>query len=471
MARGLDTMAGWKLILAAGVMAFSGGIAARAADLGTDCCADLEQRISELEATTARKGNRKVSLTVSGFINEAVMWWDDGEEQNTYVVTNDSGRTRVRFRGKAQIAKDWEAGYRLEIGVRSARSDRVDQGGPFGELGSRSTGPTLDIRYSLWSLKNKTYGEVLIGRTESASQGITEVNVTQTADIVRNSDVEDWAAGFQLVAANIAGSQGLSAIEWRRLVNDDFIQPGDGDRLQAVQYVSPEFHGVRLEAAWGQDDYWDVGLWYEGENNEVKVEAAVAYSVNSDGSEEADANTCIVAREVLVTGNSDDADCRQIGGSISALHKPTGLFLNFGAGWFMDSLIEETAVFAGTGAADTSTYYAFQPGVEKKWHPLGKTTVYGEWFQYFGGANDRTVPTGDSLNTQIGFGDSNIWDDEVRVYGTGIIQGIDAAAMRLYLGWRHYEADLLLREQATGNIARSPLKDLDVIMGGALIQF
>jgi hypothetical protein len=34
-----------------------------AADLGGNCCADLEERIAELESTTARKGNRKVSLT------------------------------------------------------------------------------------------------------------------------------------------------------------------------------------------------------------------------------------------------------------------------------------------------------------------------------------------------------------------------------------------------------------------------
>jgi hypothetical protein len=27
-----------------------------AADLGGDCCADLEERVAELEATTARKG-------------------------------------------------------------------------------------------------------------------------------------------------------------------------------------------------------------------------------------------------------------------------------------------------------------------------------------------------------------------------------------------------------------------------------
>ena len=33
---------------------------AKAADLGGDCCADLEERVAELEATTARKGNKKV---------------------------------------------------------------------------------------------------------------------------------------------------------------------------------------------------------------------------------------------------------------------------------------------------------------------------------------------------------------------------------------------------------------------------
>ena len=43
-----------------------------AADLGGDCCADLEERVAELEATTVRKGNRKVSLSISGQVNTTV---------------------------------------------------------------------------------------------------------------------------------------------------------------------------------------------------------------------------------------------------------------------------------------------------------------------------------------------------------------------------------------------------------------
>ena len=65
-------------LVAAGVLAGGFATSASAADLGGNCCADLEERIAELEATTARKGNRKVSLTVSGWVGQQVMWWDDG---------------------------------------------------------------------------------------------------------------------------------------------------------------------------------------------------------------------------------------------------------------------------------------------------------------------------------------------------------------------------------------------------------
>ncbi|MFA5952918.1 MAG: porin, partial [Hyphomicrobium sp.] len=91
----------------------SGAAPAAAADLGGNCCADLEERIAELEATTARKGNRKVSLTISGWVNEAVFFWDDGVERNTYVGTNELEQSRFRVTGDAKIVDGWSAGYVL----------------------------------------------------------------------------------------------------------------------------------------------------------------------------------------------------------------------------------------------------------------------------------------------------------------------------------------------------------------------
>jgi len=51
--------------------------AVRAADIGGNCCADLEERVAELEATTADKGNRKVTVTLYGRVNRIVNFWDD----------------------------------------------------------------------------------------------------------------------------------------------------------------------------------------------------------------------------------------------------------------------------------------------------------------------------------------------------------------------------------------------------------
>ena len=92
-------------LVAAGLLV--GGLSAgsaSAADLGGNCCADLEERIAELEATTARKGNRKVSLTISGWVAEQVMWWDDDYEQNVYVGgIGTTLASHFKFTGQATI--------------------------------------------------------------------------------------------------------------------------------------------------------------------------------------------------------------------------------------------------------------------------------------------------------------------------------------------------------------------------------
>ncbi|MGH1419181.1 MAG: porin [Hyphomicrobiaceae bacterium] len=429
---------------------------AHAADFGGDCCADLEERIAELEATTARKGNRKVSLTISGHVNHAVMFWDDGDESNTYVVGNETSRSRIRFKGKAKINGDWSAGYRIEVGIRSTRSDRVDQN-------NDDAGGGIDIRHNSWFLKSKTLGQISVGQTSGATEGITEMTVASNG-AHKNADPEDYFAGFQLRTA--PGAAGLSGLEWRRLVKDNFIQPGEGSRGNYVVYKSPTIAGFNLLASGGEDDVWEVALKYAGEFGAFKVKGGIGYSQNTDTADAATAG-CLFNN----TNGAGDADCEQFGGSLSAMHTPTGLYLTFGAGQFTDNNTNDVALFQAANADDEHSFYSFTGGIQQKWNSLGKTTIFGEYFDHDGGANDRNIGVGDAVNIAAGLGASNILSSDVEVYGFGIVQKIDAAAMEIYAVYRHIEGDATLIEQATGNTANVEFEDLDVVMTGARIKF
>jgi hypothetical protein len=123
-----------RLALVASAGLFVGGVAmpsAKAADLGGDCCADLEERVAELEATTVRKGNRRVSLTITGQINRTILYWNDGQSSSTvYGVDNTASSTRFSFLGEARITPKLKAGFELmlemDAGQRSADNNQFD---------------------------------------------------------------------------------------------------------------------------------------------------------------------------------------------------------------------------------------------------------------------------------------------------------------------------------------------------------
>jgi predicted porin len=435
--------------------------------LGGNCCADLEERIAELEATTARKGNRKVSLEVSGQVNEALLVFDDGVESNAYFVTNDNSRTRFRFKGKAKINSDLEAGYLLEIGVRTANSKRVTQD-------NDDVGAGFDIRHSTWYLKSKTFGQVNVGQTATAAEEITEANLSQTGAFAKYSDVEDSGLGMFTRRNGVQ-----SGLQWYRLLKDTGDQPGEGDRENVIRYETPEFAGFTGIAAWGEDDLWDVGLRYAGEFGGFKVAGRIAYQQVTEGPNSAVGNTINTAclSPTQPEPIEPDADCESVGGSISVMHEATGLYANFAAGQLKDNLIRTAAAgsrdFVGTNADDTSTFWAVQAGIERKWWDLGKTTIYGEYHNNQGGANGRRdLDDGDALNPFAGT-DSRIFNSELDMWGLGIAQGIDAAAMTLYLSYRHYEGDVTIMSGTSGNNATQALDldDLDIVMTGGIIKF
>ena len=110
MFRGLTNSNCIAAAFAVTLSGFTIGLApAKSADLGGDCCADLEERVADLEITTIRKGNKKVSVTISGWIFKVGSWWDDGHEGALYWGDGDttlSSHFNVRRPGDARTRLD-----------------------------------------------------------------------------------------------------------------------------------------------------------------------------------------------------------------------------------------------------------------------------------------------------------------------------------------------------------------------------
>ncbi len=436
---------------------------ANAADLGGNCCADLEERIAELEATTARKGNRKVSLEISGHVNEAILFWDDGIELNGGVYTNDNARSRFRLKGEAKIDSDWKAGFLMEIGVRSQNSKRFTQFDPGADASGTDNG--LDVRHNVVWIGSKTYGKIWMGLTGGASEGATETNLAATKDILKYSDQEDTGLGLQALVDGV-----YTDMQWRRLIRGGGDQPGEGRRHNLVRYDTPELAGFMATASWGEDDAWELGMRYKGELGDFKLAAAIAYGENKDVSGTNPAFQCVGnnvnGTDPAVAGISD-TNCKQLGGSVSVMHK-SGIYANFAAGYMQDDALATDPGFKGAVLEDRSTFYAGEVGIEQKWNSLGKTTIFGQYYVNNGGSQDRSFRTGASnVDGKGGNSEGDITESELKSFGGGIVQGIEAADMSVYLIYRHTTGEV-----TAGTVpAKFELDDLDVVMGGAIIKF
>jgi predicted porin len=396
-----------------------GGISAKAADLGGDCCADLEERVAELEATTARKGNRKVSLTVYGQVSTAVMFWDADQgnlnqgntgdpinESNVYVVDPQTSGTRFGFKGNAKITPDVTAGFQLELQWQTADWTRVTT--------FSDEGPDLpEFRQAHWYLKSETLGKIRVGHADTANSSIAEINVA-------NTNIADGMSSSQ------AGQAILFELAGVDLSNFEF------NRKNIVRYDTPTFAGFILSAAWGEDDIWDVALRYAGEWFGFKMAAGIAYGEDTDncnGPFDADFVAC---------GDADPPR-RVLNGGASIMHVPTGLFVTGSAGQ------RESDAFLQTEA-----FWFANAGIEQKWSSLGKTSIFGMAGDYE--------------------------DDEFQTahyYGGGIVQSIDAAAMDLWISYRHYDLDsgLAGAQNRFGEDVSVNGANFDVITAGGIIKF
>jgi len=473
-----------RIAIAAALGMTLGGFAlgaspAKAADLGGDCCADLEERVAELEATTVRKGNKKVSVTLSGWVVKYGQFWDDGVETNFYVGDKHTTlSSHFQISGSAQIAPGWSAGYTIAVETRGGST--VGDANQFNDDTSQGNTSNLDILNNIsvllsymW-LKSDKWGTINWGQLSQATDNVALLPDLSGTIIEANAVLFDGANFFLRPSGAPQNSQGLANVTWGAFVT--CLEGGggigadcNGYPQNGVRYDTPTFAGFSMSTGYAEDDVWDIALKYAADWNSVKFSAAAGYTVSTDegcfgtpgftktGKHTSTSNsTCTNAAFIggggaPFQGYRQDTDLFQVGASI--MHVPSGLFVY---GLYQREENNGTTILDYKGnasAANENDVWYMKAGIKRTFTPVGATVIFGQYGEYhdqfagLAGANlCGGVLNASGVNSGACAKNVNVFvtGAEVQRYGVGIVQEIDSAAMHLFLNFEHLNLDISL---------------------------
>lgn len=421
---------------------------------------DVDERVVELEETTTRRGNSKVTVEVSGWVNRMVMAWDDGHKQDAYIVDNVASRSRIELNGYAKIARGWSAGYYLGLGIDDQASNDLDQLNAQGE-------DQIELRHSMWWVRNNMLGTINVGHGSTATDnvilndvggimpGAANISTIGGGLLVRHADEPDH------------DDEALITTPYTTTL-DDFAAGASVDTLRrdVIRYDTPRFDvlGGKLDfsAAWGEDDFYDVSAWYRINWNDWRFRSAIGY---------------LHDKTTPVGRTTSNRDREEIKGSASLLHVPSGLF---GTAAYMHRTFNgydpsKQAVFGENTAGKITPpganrppidYFYAAAGIRRGFSSIGETSVYGEFAQVtdaIAGLEEAGFPAGSG----------EVDESRLTMFGAAICQDLDWAAMDLYAGFRIFQFDTHGIRTFSGNqrwIAE-PLSDISIAYTGARIKF
>jgi hypothetical protein len=479
---------------------------AKAADLGGDCCADLEERVAELEATSARKGNRKMSVTITGQVNKMVMWWDDSQQSKTYYgVENRNSSTRFSILGEAKVTPNVKVGFEIMLDNQAGSSSTVNQWESFGRTSSTLTntiGNTWDGN------NNDSYfgaARRMIFWVEDSKLGRISVGHYEMAGAITTIDLGGISAGASASLTLVNGGFFMRgpAGQYYAMSWSNFLDPaGNQSRQNEVRYDSPAFMGFILSSSIADDgSNWGTMLRYANEFNGFRVAAGVGYEhygqVAAQENCSVTAGACTLGAPGFGPANALNPapNVNGWGAGLSALHVPTGLFLQ---GHYLHVDFDEGAPAtpgpgnswwgqSGSGRVPADQFL-IQGGITKNWFGFGNTALFGEWSREtgWGATGGPLAPNGRNFSNSSGgvitipgaTSVNGVTGSEVTMYGFGVTQNVDAASTEIYLDARHFSADITCSAAAncSGAAGSAPgtklqTEDFWAVIGGARVKF
>lgn len=399
----------------------------------------LEAELQRLRQERARSGNREVDLKVYGQASRAVMGADDGIDSDTFHVDNDHSSTRVGWEGKARINDYWTAGAKIEVEFESNSSAAVglanatNQPQSGGERVGNNSFRERKMEFWLdYMINDNSRARVTLGQGDTASNGTSEKDESGTK-VILSSAPQKYGGAFQFRQPMVGNT--FSGVSIANVFNnlDGFSRD---DRIRFDLAHGPFMISYSNVA----NERNDIGVHFSHTTETWDMSAGIGYGVDNDGNRN---NGPIIN----ASATEPNGETTTINGSFSVRHIPTGINGTFAAGQRKRHNpvpgFDFNPMQAGIqGPNDRHFYYAKVGWIGDLW----------------GGEVGNTGFAVDYFHTE----DAVVTNDEGRAFGIAAVQEIDAAAMDIYIGYRHFEYE------AAGF---APFLDIDVVMAGGRVKF
>ena len=237
--------------------------------------------VAPIPAAPVSAGADRVRLSISGQVNRALLYGNDGFNSNVRNVDNNNSSTRFRVLGEGQINNTASGGVNVEAEFRpnSSASTTLTQ-----NLPQPASTVTPTVRQVEAYLQDTRYGGIRLGFGSVASYLTSEVALSGTgvASYVNVADLDGGFAFRQRAAARVPTTGGRfvasPAGAYGPAVSSVFNYFDGLVRENRIRYDSPRFHGFQVSASAIDGGAYDAALRYAGEFDGNQLVAAFGFA-------------------------------------------------------------------------------------------------------------------------------------------------------------------------------------------------
>lgn len=368
-----------------------------------------------LSQTILAEEAAKPSWNISGWVNESMSFYDDGEGSDV-VQLSDNGTTlgsRITFSGSTELTTGLNAGFDVTIEPFSGTPN-------FTGNGNQITPLVFSNQDNLDSFNGGDIG--LLGTSIYVGGDWGKVTLglqsmpTDNIGVLGDPSMTLWSgvgamfrgSGFFLRGAEGAGlvAGGGTWGSFIQCLTTNGLGIGidcNGIYRNGIRYDLPAFGPVSVAVGYANDDIYDIAAKYSDKIGDLDVKFHVGYAYNADGGVN-------VADTTLVKA---DTDTEMLTMQLGVMHPETGLF-----GAFTWQREEADGDVAEENEDETDAYYT-KIGVRKAFNKLGDTAFYVEYGLYndqYGGLGQSAGVTGSEV-TRTGVALEQYFGSKFLIYG------------------------------------------------------